>query len=163
MSRKSSIFAAVVALSVVSFRMAAAQGSATQTVTFEVQKINVVSVAGTPSLVITAAVPGSQPTQVSDATSTYAVTTNDVNSKLTVEIDSNMGAGLTLKANMTAPSVGTSAGAVTLSATAADAVTGLTKVIGSALTITYTLNATVAAGIVASSTRTVTLTFVSGT
>ena len=156
-----SAFAAL-ALTFVGATAASAQGTATQTLTFEVQKINVMSVTGTPSLVITTAVAGSQPTSVSDALGTYALTSNDVNAKVTIELNSDMPTGVTLKANLTAPAGGTSAGAVTLSSTPVEAVTGITKVLGSALTVTYSLEATVAAGVVASDTKTVTYTLVAG-
>lgn len=136
--------------------------TATQTVGFEVQTINQISVAaGSPSLVITTAVAGSQPTQAT-AASSYSITTNDTTKKITIEIDQNMPANVTLKATLAAPSGGTSAGAKTLSTTPVDAVTGVGKVVGSGLAINYTLDATVAAGVVAADTRIVTLTIVAG-
>jgi hypothetical protein len=134
--------------------------TATQSVAFEVQAINVLSAAGSPSLTITTAVPGSQPTQATAAGS-YAITTNDSSKKITIQISGNMPPGVTLGATLTAPGTGTSAGAVTLSTTAVDAVTGIYRVIGSALPISYTLDALVTAGVVAPGARTVTLTIVS--
>jgi hypothetical protein len=135
--------------------------TATQAVGFQVQAINVLSAAGTPSLVITTAVPGSQPTQAT-ASGSYSITTNDSSRKITVEIDANMPTGVTLGATLAAPGTGSSAGAVTLSTTPADAVTGIYRVIGSSLAISYTLDATVSAGIVPAGSRTVTLTIVAG-
>jgi hypothetical protein len=131
--------------------------TATQTLAFQVQAINVLSATGSPSLTITTATPGSQPTQATDAGS-YAITTNDSSRKITIQLDSDMPTDVTLKATLAAPPNGTSAGAVTLSHTAVDAVTGIYRTLGSSLAINYTLDALVTAGVVAPGVKTVTLT-----
>ncbi len=135
--------------------------TATQSGGIQVASINRISVAGSPSLVVNTAVAGSQPTQAT-ASGTYAITTNDTSRIVTVEIDSNMPANTTLKITMAAPSGGSSAGAITLSDTPQNAVTGFGMVIGSGLSIGYTLDATVAAGLLAATTRTVTFTIIAG-
>jgi hypothetical protein len=135
----------------------------TQTVTFEVQAIDEISVSGDPgALIISTATPGSEPDDATDNTTTYAVTTNGTNKKITGAIDSNMPSNTTLEVNLGAPTGGSSSGDVSLSTTAADLVTGITQKAESGLSITYTLSATVTAGIVASDTRTVTLTLTAG-
>ena len=140
-----------------------AGNTAQQTVTFEVQAIDEISASGNPAaLVISTATAGSEPDDATDNTTTYAVTTNGTNKKITGAIDSAMPANTTLQVNLTAPTDGSSAGGVALSATAADLVTGITQKAESGLTITYTLSATVSAGIVASDSRTVTLTLTAG-
>jgi len=140
-----------------------ATSTATQTVTYEVTAINEISVSGDPGhLIIDSATAGSQPTGATDATTTYAITTNGTNMKITGAIDEAMGTGLTLKVNLAAPTGGTSSGDVTLAATAADLVTGITGLAESGKTITYTLSATLAASI-ASGSKTVTFTLTSGT
>lgn len=154
------MFIAGTALSLTAGGIAHAQ-TATQVVGIQVQSINQIAVTGSPSLVINAAVAGSQPTQAT-ASGTYAITTNDTSRIVTVEIDNNMPANTTLKITMGAPSGGTSAGAVTLSTTPQNAVTGFGMVIGSALSIGYTLDATVSAGIIAATSRTVTFTIIAG-
>ena len=134
-------------------------------VTYEVTAINEISVSGTPSLTVNAAVAGSAPTAVTDTASTWAVTTNDnsVNGmKVTVAIDLAMPSGVTLTANLTAPAGASSAGALTLATTAVDSVTGIKLLNESSLGITYQLSATAAAGVVASASRTVTYTIVAG-
>lgn len=136
--------------------------TATQTVTFAVNAINVISVAGSPSLTITTAGAGSAPSSVTDATSTWAVTTNQTGAKITASIASNMPAGLTLSVNLAAPTGATSNGALALSTVAADLVDGITKVAQGGLSMTYTLDATAAAGVVASATRLVTYTISGG-
>jgi cytoskeletal protein RodZ len=136
-------------------------GTATQTVTIVVSAINAISVSGPPgTLTVNAATAGSQPTPVSDNTTTYNITTNAVSGspvKITGVLSAALPTGLTLTINLAAPSTGTSLGAVALSATPASLVTGIYQDINSSLMITYTASATVAAPIGTTS-ETVTLT-----
>lgn len=155
------LVAAAGVLSFVASAAAFAQ-TATQTVTFEVDAINEISVSGAPSLIINSAVAGSAPTSATSNVSTWAVTTNQSTAKITGSLNSNMPAGLTLSANLTAPAGATSVGLTSLSTTAVDLVTGITKVAQSGLGLLYQLDATAAAGVVASSTRTVTYTITGG-
>ena len=136
--------------------------TATQTVTFQVDAINLIGVAGTPSLVINTATPGGAPTSATSAGNSWAVTTNQTGAKITASIASNMPAGLTLWATMGAPAGATSAGAKSLSTVAVDMVTTITKLAASALSLSYQLDATAAAGVVASTTRVVTYTITGG-
>jgi len=153
--------AAAFALVVVAAPLAQAQ-TATQTVTFAVNAINQIAFVGAPSLTITTAAAGSAPTSVTDATSSWAVTTNQTGAKITASIPSAMPAGLTLSANLATPAGGASAGYLALSATAVDLVTGITKLAQGALGVSYKLDATPAAGVVASATRVVTYTITGG-
>ncbi|HWH50128.1 MAG TPA: hypothetical protein VN651_01185 [Gemmatimonadaceae bacterium] len=155
------LFAAAGVLSFVASAAAFAQ-TATQIVTFQVNAINQISVAGAPSLTINTAVAGSAPTSVTDNVSTWAVTTNQSTAKITGSLSAAMPAGLTLSANLAAPAGASSAGLTALSAGAVDLVTGITKLNASGLGLTYQLDATAAAGVVASSTRTVTYTITGG-
>ena len=133
--------------------------AATQTVTFEVQAINEIATSGNPAaLVVNAAIAGSEPTAVSDAITTYAITTNETLKKITGAIDTIMPAGTTLTVNLAAPTAATSLGAVPLTAVAADLVTGISTVAESGKTITYNFSANVTAGVLVSATKTVTLT-----
>jgi hypothetical protein len=142
---------------------AAQAQTATQTVTFAVNAINQIAFTGTPSLTITTAVAGSAPTSVTDATSSWAVTTNQSGAKITASIPVDMPTGLTLSSNLAAPSGATSAGYQALSSTAVDLVTSITKLAQGTLGVTYKLDATAAAGVVASATRVVTYTITGGT
>ncbi|HEX8392850.1 MAG TPA: hypothetical protein VF665_10880 [Longimicrobium sp.] len=135
--------------------------TATQTVSYEVSAVNEIAVSGSPSLVISAATPGSGLTSAT-ASGTYAITTNETGRKITASLDSNMPSGVTLSVNMAAPSGATSAGAVNLSTTAMDVVTGVSTVNQSGLSISYGLSATVAAGVVQAGNRTVTYTITAG-
>jgi hypothetical protein len=154
------ILAAAIVLAVFQAPVLIAQ-TANQTVTYSVAAINQISVGAGPTLDITTATPGGAPTSVT-ATSTWSVTTNGANKKLTASINSAMDAGLTLSLTAAAPSGATSAGSKTLSTSTTDLVTGISGVAASNLTLTYELAATLAAGIVPSSTRTVTFTLVTG-
>ncbi len=142
--------------------MAMAGSSTTTTANYEVEAINEISLSSTSiSLTVNAATAGSEPDQATDETSTYSITTNcgSTNTKkITAAINTAMPTGNTLKINMTAPSTGTSAGAVTLTASAVDAVTAISSVAESGIAITYSLDSTVAGGIIAASNKTVTLT-----
>lgn len=136
--------------------------SATQTITFEVDAINQIAVAGTPSLLINSASAGSAPTSVTSSGNTWAVTTNQTGAKITASIASAMPTGVTLSANLGAPSGAASAGLKALGTTAVDMVTGITKVNASGLSLSYQLDATAAAGVVTSATRVVTYTITGG-
>lgn len=141
--------------------LAMADNIATQSVSYEVTAINEIEVSGDPgALVVNSAMAGSEPTDDTDNTTTWDITTNGGTDgkKLTGAIDTDMPANTTLKINLTAPTGATSSGDVTLSTTAADAVTLIDSVAESGLTITYTLSATIAAGVVTQASKTVTLT-----
>jgi len=153
--------AATLALALGAATAASAQ-TATQTVTFQVNAINVVGFAGAPTLTITTAAAGSAPTSVTDATSTWAVTTNQTGAKITAALSSNMPAGLTLSVDLGAPAGATSNGYQALSTTSADLVDAVTKLAQGSLGVTYKLDATATAGVVASSTRVVTYTISGG-
>jgi hypothetical protein len=151
------------ALAIVAAQAAVGQ-TATQIVTYQVTPINQVSIAGAaPALIVNTAVAGNAPTSVSSSGITWSVTTNQTGTKISGSIPSNMPAGLTLSADMGAPGGATSTGAQSLSTTAIDLVTGITKLNASGLGLTYSLDATAAAGVVASGTRLVTFTVYGGT
>jgi hypothetical protein len=149
-------------LLVIAAAASAAAQTATQTVTLQVDAINQISVAGTPSITISAAVAGGAPTSASSSGNTWAVTTNQTGAKITASINSNMATGLTLSANLGAPAGGTSAGLLSLSTGAVDLVTGITKLNQSGLSLSYQLDATSAAGVITSTTRVVTYTITGG-
>jgi hypothetical protein len=141
---------------------ASAQGTATQTVTMQVDAINLISVSGTPSLTISAAVAGGAPTSVTSTGNTWAVTTNQSGSKITASIPLAMPSGITLSASMGQPTGGTSAGYQALGTSAVDLVTGITKLNETGLSLSYKLDATSAAGTLSSTTRVVTFTITGG-
>lgn len=150
------------ALLVVAAAASASAQTANQTVTLQVDAINQISVAGTPSLTISAAVAGGAPTSATSTGNTWAVTTNQTGAKITASIPSALAAGFTLSASMAAPTGGTSAGYQALGTAAVDLVTGITKLNETGLSLSYKLDATAAAGTLASTTRVVTFTITGG-
>ena len=160
---RASLSAPILALTMAVAPSLASAQTATQTVTFAVNAINQISATGSPSLTVTTATAGSQPTDATDGSSTWAVTTNQSNAKISASIPSPMPAGLTLSVNLVAPAAAASAGLTALGTVAVDLVTSITKVAQSAMTATYHLSATAAAGVVGSGTKVVTYTISGGT
>ena len=137
--------------------------SATQVVTFQVTPIRQIAVSGNPSpLVIGGAVAGSQPTSVTTDGTSYALTTNEANQKIIASLDTPMPDGVMLEVTLAPPAGATGAGAVALSTTGSDVVTGIARTSQAGLPISYRLSATAAVQLPAA-TRTVTFTIVSGT
>lgn len=156
------MFSTMAAMALLVSAASASAQTATQTVTFQVDAINLIAFSGSPSLLINTATAGSNPTSAT-AGANWAVTTNQTGAKITASIASNMPAGLILSVDLSAPAGGSSAGSQALSTTAVDLVTSITKLAQGSLGVTYTLDATAAAGVVASSSRTVTYTITGGT
>jgi hypothetical protein len=139
--------------------LALAGNTAQQTVTYQVDAINEISVSGNPGdLVVNSATAGSEPNEDTDNSTNWAITTNQTARKITGSINTAMPTNVTLEINLTAPTGGVSENDVSLSATDADLVTSIETVAESGLTITYTLSATVAAGVVPQAQKTVTIT-----
>lgn len=158
-----SIAAAILTAGILSLGSAFAGPTATQTVTYAVSAINELAVsAPTVSLTVNSATPGSAPNSVSDSSTSYDITTNEVGQKITAAINSDMPSGVTLSLGLAAPTGATSAGTLALSTSAVDLVTGISTLNETGKTITYTLAATSAAGVVASASKTVTLTITAG-
>lgn len=121
------------------------------------------SVSGSPGLLrVSTAVAGSEPIAVTNASTTYTVTTGNPNRlhKITARLSAPMPVGVTLTASLAAPAGATSLGPVALDATARDVVLDIPRRTTATHAITYTLSATVAAGVIPNSSRTVTLTIV---
>ncbi|MFT5144746.1 MAG: hypothetical protein ACI80V_001202 [Rhodothermales bacterium] len=105
--------------------------------------INKIAILGNVTLTINSATAGSQPDSDTDATTTYNVTVNGPNTKLTGSLDSAFTAGITLEVLLQAPTGGTPT-QKTRSTSAQDLVTGIAHVAESSLSITYTATATTA-------------------
>ena len=161
--RLSTIMAILVALSMVFIAGPVMAGDkAIQTVSFVVGAINDISVSGDPgTMFVSAAIAGSEPEEVSDASTTYSITStaSTDNKKITASINTPMPNGVTLKINLDAPRGATSSGDVDISnaTNSVDVITAIDSIAESGKTITYKLGATVAAGVVSDS-KTVTLT-----
>lgn len=121
------------------------------------------NVSGSPGLLrVSTAVAGSEPIAVTNASTTYTVTTGNPNRlhKITARLSAPMPVGVTLTGSFDAPAGATSLGPVALDATARDVVLDIPRRTTATHAITYTLSATVAAGVIPNSSRTVTLTIV---
>lgn len=144
--------------------VSASAQTASQIVRFQVNAVNQLAVSGNPSaLVVNTASAGAAPTAATSSGTSYAITTNETNQKITASIDQAMPSGVSLELNLAAPSGAASAGNVPLNTAAADVVTGISNTAAASLPITYRLVATPAADVTGPSTRTVTLTIVAGT
>lgn len=120
---------------------------------------NILTVSGSPAnMIITTAVAGQPPTVITDATTTYTITTGAGGGRgVTGQLNTALPAGVSLTVTLAACGGGTSYGPIVLTATAQNLVHGVTATSGCTATITYQLSATVAAGVVALQSKTVTL------
>lgn len=121
------------------------------------------SVSGNPGLLrVSTAIAGTEPLPVSNATTTYTVSTGNPNRphKIMARLSAPMPPGVTLTATLDAPPGATSLGPVALDATDRDVVIDIPRRTSATQGITYQLSATVAAGVVPNSSRIVTLTIV---
>ena len=152
-----------VVVAVGAFAGVAEAQTATQVVRFQVNAINQIAVSGSVlPMVINSATAGSAPAAVTATGSTYAISTNESNQKITASLDQAMPSGVQLEVSLVAPGGAASAGNVALGTASADVVTGISSTAASSLPITYRLSATPIAQ-VSPSTRTITFTIVSGT
>ncbi|MFH1452453.1 MAG: hypothetical protein ABIH00_00515 [Armatimonadota bacterium] len=130
----------------------------TQTVYYEIDAINEISMGTDCTLTVDTATAGSQP----DADSLfkpYNITTNETaGKKITAVLNSNMPSNVTLSLEMAAPATGASAGVKYLTSTAQDLVTSIETVAESSIQTTLSLSAAVAAGLPADGSRVITYT-----
>src|SRR5687768_1331009 len=149
----------LVALALVGVASTATAQPVTQVVNIEVNAISQIAVTGgDQTLTISTATAGSPLTNAS-ATVSWAVTTNQLNQKVSASLDQDLPVGLVLTAQLEAPSAGgLSTGPNALSTAAADLVTGMSRLAEGGLDLTYEVSASLALGTVASLSRTVTYT-----
>lgn len=116
----------------------------------------------TGTLLISTATAGADPSSANTAAGTYTVTQKkrDGALRITARLNAAMPAGTTLRITLAAPAGATSMGAVILTTTAQNVVTGIpaANVTTPAAAISYTFTATPAAGVIGPSSRIVTLT-----
>jgi hypothetical protein len=132
----------------------AVNDTADQTVTITVEEIAQLSASGSPGTLILSqagTTPGSLPVAATEATTSLSWTSNVTaghTRKVTAGLDATFTAGIVLKATLAKPagSNGASAGQKTLSATAADMLTGVTNENCTSATISFeaTLSAIIA-------------------
>ena len=137
--------------------------TATQVVTFRVNPISEIAVSGSPAPITVDAPRGSseRSSAVMGGTS-YAITTNEGNQKISVALDRAMPNGVSLAVALGAPQGSASTGSVMIGTHAADVVTQIPAGAARGLPIVYTLSATPVARQGASGTRVVTYTISAG-
>jgi hypothetical protein len=127
------------------------------------QPLTALTVSGPPAIMtISSAIAGSQPTAITDATTTYFIKDKTPSGarKITASINAPMPPGTTLSINLVPSALGTNLGPVNLSTISQDVVVNISKENGSTLGITYVFSATLNAGVVPAQSRTVMLTLV---
>jgi len=120
----------------------AQSNKASQQVSINVAEIAVIAVHGTINMTINSATAGQAPDAAS-ASATFDLTTNGKDKKVSAELDQKMPTGLTLFAQMAAPSKAKSAGKVELSNKSVDLLSKISNVRGSGLALNYEAVATV--------------------
>ena len=116
--------------------------TATQDVTVVVPEVESIAVgAGAVTLTFTTPTAGSAFTDATQ-TSSYNITVNTEDNKITGLLDSDFATGITLSVKLAAPSGASSEDYVDLSTTAADLVTDVATVNATGLSIDYTASAT---------------------
>lgn len=140
-----------------------AQSTATQTVSLSVPAINQISVSGNPgTLTVSQPAAGSAPAAVSDASTTYAITSNENNKKITAQLSAGPTYGSLAIALQVPGGTATSTGTSTFSGTTAlDVINSLANIAVSGKTVTYTYTPSLTGGAFTQS-ITVTLSVVAG-
>jgi len=125
-----------------------AQNIAQAVIRMEVTSINEIGCDGEESilLIVYDAFSGHHPTPAYTATTTYALTTNEINKCITVQIDNPMPPFTMLKVAAEAPIGAISAGKVVLTNVAVDLVTNIQPVAQSGLILDYEFTASEDAG-----------------
>lgn len=128
-----------IALVLGAYGIAHASDTAQQTVKIEVAEINEISINGDAiTLALNAVEAGFLPEPDMDTSTTYAITTNGTNKKITAKLDSAMPSDLDLKVFLNAPT-GATGGGGSLTTSELDVVTGISSVVASGITIRYEL------------------------
>jgi hypothetical protein len=150
--------ASVIPVFVAAFSAPASGQTATQALKIEIRPISRLAVIGATSFTL----PKAARAGVVTASASYAITTNEVNRRITVAIDEPMPAGVTLRMRMDAPEGAAAKDGVTLSTDPQTAVSGISRLNAKDLGIDFELETGADAVIPATTTRTVKVTLVSG-
>lgn len=133
-------------------------------VPFSLFSVDDISITGTPGVMtISTATAGSDPDDVSDATTTYDISFDSGTRKITGQVDIAIPSNTTLNITLSPPAGATGQGAQSLTTAAKDLVTSISSGSYSSLTITYNFSATATAGTFTTTNRLVTLTIVDTT
>jgi hypothetical protein len=142
---------------------AADSSSATQAVQMAVLPIRVIAISDAPPVLVRShAAAGQEPDGVTEASTTYALTTNETNLKITGRLGAPLPADVSLTVSLAAPTGASSVGEVALGATDVDLVTGISKLAESGRTISLRFAAPVSAGVASSTLNSLVLTLTDG-
>lgn len=119
-----------------------AQNIATQGIDINISEMSVISTGGILSFNFTSIVAGDDPEPLS-ATTTYSISTNGNNKKITAEIDYPLPQGINMLVEMIAPNGATSTGQKTLSTLPTDMITGVSRMRGELLDVNWNVDITV--------------------
>jgi len=156
MKKRVLFFSPLIFLCLISFSIAAQQ-----TVNIAVRSIDILEVSGNPGDLVINKMPGEYPNNVIDNSTSYNITTNGINRKITGNVDVTTPTNCSLKIKLEAPTGASSRGDVVLSEVfASELVTGIDTLTESGLSITYTFSATIDTDIFGPLPRTVTFTLV---
>jgi hypothetical protein len=158
---KKSIMATLLFISVTvsTWNVAQAFGSTSQAVTFSVQAVNEIAIARDLSITgIKTVTVNSQSIKVINAISTYLITTNEENKKITGVLNTILPKDSRLNISVEAPTGAISVGGVDLKNVPTDLVVGVSKVAEAEKVITYTFSAPVSTRLDTSLSQMVTLT-----
>ena len=134
-------FAALLALGSIHTVAAQTSDDASHEVTIDIEEMNAITVGSDVTITLDAVTAGQAPTPKS-AESTYRLTTNSTDArKVTAAISGFDQEGITLKAELTAPGAGQSAGQKTLTDEPVNLVNDISQTAGTG-SITYTAEAT---------------------
>jgi hypothetical protein len=138
-----------------------ASSTTDQIITTQIDAINEISITGNPqALLISDFTPGIEWMYKNDTNTSYAITTNETDRKITCEIDEDMSTNTNLKVTLAAPTGWSRSLQVALSTTPASLATG-GPIAQSGLLITWLFEANTDAGIITESQRTATFTITS--
>ena len=141
-----------------SYKIAHADNVTTQTVNYVIGNVHEIEITGgARTLTVVPPAAGDPIANVTDAVSTYAITSNGANQVITGEIDTDMPAETSLGITLAPPTGGNSLGQIVLNTTAQILVDGIIPVVDATSSITYELAANVNATLVSAG-KTVTLT-----
>jgi hypothetical protein len=130
------------------------------TVTYTISAVTLVEIGGDVSMTVNDVNSVGGGLKSDTDSTTYAITNNAGSKKLVGKLNSAMPTNTTLSVTAGAPASGSSAGAVTLSASDQDLVTGIGAVDQTGVSLSFTLAANVNAALVSGGTKTLTLTLV---
>lgn len=121
--------------------------TAQQVIHFEVRPVNELTISGQPTKIVIVTTEGVEG-EATEASTTYAISTNEASKKITGSLTHTLPPGVSLTINLGAPEGCSSTGEKELTGTAADLVTGISRRSARACPIIYKVQAKKGSGTV---------------